>query len=281
MANEFVKVTDQNGVDHPVKDLAAFPRSEQAEFGAYQLLPIPYKTAPTTQNGVVYTYDSDGVITLSTPNGSATAQTDIVLFGVYGSTSEILKKGDGHYYMSTGNTVNGVQTRVAYGSTLLGDGADGYTFEAPNGISFVLLRIASGTVITTPLTLKPMLTTGTIRVPFAPFAMTNKQLTDNIFKDVPISVTAPSRVLDMQTGSFDLNNVPLGVSFTSNSNATNISHKPSEVTASFTVYTLEQFEGFRYQIMILRDNPSAVFRRSRNNSNTWESWYKFTGTSVV
>lgn len=37
MANEITKVTDQNGVDHPFKDVAAFPRSEQRVLGAKNL----------------------------------------------------------------------------------------------------------------------------------------------------------------------------------------------------------------------------------------------------
>lgn len=41
MANEITKVTDQNGVDHPFKDVAAFPRSEQAVLGAKNLNPYP------------------------------------------------------------------------------------------------------------------------------------------------------------------------------------------------------------------------------------------------
>lgn len=91
MANEITKVTDQNGVDHPFKDVSAFPRSEQAVLGAKNRLNFNINYLKTSlssgtwtgntyvQSGLTldFSVDDDGYITQFVASG--TPSTDVTL----------------------------------------------------------------------------------------------------------------------------------------------------------------------------------------------------------
>lgn len=262
------------------KVAGAFPRSEQAVLGAKNLANLEYREMT---NNSTFT-ESNGVYTIANDNGTSQYPS----MKIY-KTSAFGAFPAGKYTLSvnivsfTNNTAvlafRDASNNGILSSKALSVGKMSITYESaiPFTIGF-LLRVDS--TADAEIQFSEFMLALDNDLTYARFTMTNELLTDAVLKSVPTSVDTNTFVLDMQTGSFDLNDVPLGLSFTSNGNAANIQHKPTEVTASFAVLTLEQYTGFRYQIMMLRDNPSVVYRRSRNNTNVWESWYKFTGISV-
>ena len=113
----------------------------------------------TTMNGVTFTANNDGSISVSTEAGGATADAyvDFPYFDI------------GNYIVSGcpnggGNTTYGIQMRMFNGSTWYKAGydfGDGYTFSSQdiaNATRFVTrILVYSGCVITTPITFYPMI----------------------------------------------------------------------------------------------------------------------------
>ena len=184
MANEITKVTDQNGVDHPFKDLAAFPRSEQAVLGAKNLLKYPYHNTTKTNRGITFTDNGDGSITLSGTNDGTG------LSSFYFATENT--PGYRDYLLSIGQEITltgGLSSNIS----MAVNGYDGThnAVDSGNGVSCTFTNSASGfqisldvginTNITTPVTIYPMLRLASDpNSTYVPFAMTNKSLTDKM-----------------------------------------------------------------------------------------------------
>lgn len=176
MANEFVKVTDQNGVDHPVKDNAAFPRSEQAVLAAKNLLPITLVTQ--TDSGITITVNNDGTVTL---NGTASAD----IYMPYMSYTK-LNLIQGEKYILTGcYKQTGLQLALypnVPNNPTYRDSGDGtqFTCEYPTADYRCNIIITSGTVLNN-VVFKPMLRLASDPDDtYVPYAMTNKELTDAV-----------------------------------------------------------------------------------------------------
>ena len=196
MANEFVKVTDQNGVDHPVKDNAAFPRSEQAVLGAVNLCPMNAQSG--TPANLTITANADRSFAVV---GTANATDN------YARTTFIMNKGT--YYLSgvtggkSGNTAL-YELHLKIGSTDIRN-YDGFTeFTIANDNTEVLVEFIyrSGAVIDTVV--KPMISLAS-GIPYAPYVMTNRELTDEVKKFINSevvsgSVTVPNNT-DTEIGS--------------------------------------------------------------------------------
>lgn len=113
------------------------------------LLVYPYKETTKTANGITFTDNGDGSITI---NGTATADAPFALQGEWGTTNLILPAGN--YKFTLGANIQGLKYFTIYNTTTLS--TDVEDVVAPNGITYVLLRVVSGTTINN-VTIYPML----------------------------------------------------------------------------------------------------------------------------
>lgn len=201
MANELTKVTDQNGVDHPFKDVAAFPRSEQAVLSAKNVHKYPYIRGNNyTQNNLTFAVVTEGVdkgaIDLST-NGTISGNVDYV------THSRNLADGDyylpiGDYIYSIGEGVSGIQIfigctsngsyiDIARATKGVGELAFSITadtqadYKLSDGSVLVSPHIGADANITVNKRIYPMIRLATDPDPtFAPPAMTNQELTEKV-----------------------------------------------------------------------------------------------------
>lgn len=60
-----------------------------------------------------------------------------------------------------------------------------------------------------------------------------------------------------------------------------LTHNCAGTYDSTVGYMVPTANGFAEQILTELSHPDVVYRRYRNNSGTWSSWYKFTGTVVT
>ena len=156
------------------------PQSVQNVMGAKNLLAFPYYEGSKTQNGVTFTVNADGGITVST-NGAASADTWFNL----AQNPAFMTPGDS--YTMSGCPSGGSSgtyclrytnnTDRAYEDT--GSGVDVEGFASSYTNVQLHIRVKSGTTISTPVTFYPMIRLAEYTDPtYEPYAMTNKQLTD-------------------------------------------------------------------------------------------------------
>lgn len=190
MANEITKVTDQNGVDHPFKDVAAFPRSEQAVLGAKNLA-LANRATTQTISSMDFTVDSSDV-NVVTVNGINSAEAWFNYMDIE------LPEGN---YIGSGCT-NGSDTTYMLSFVIrnAGNTGDEATIKCFNGD--VNITVPSGgrhvrafIVVRNGKTLTNQLFKLMIRLAtdpddtYAPYAMTNKELTDKVVKSKQILIT--------------------------------------------------------------------------------------------
>lgn len=193
--------TPTDGSNNPVKSNGIYDSEKDiyaamGEMGAKNLISYPYHQNTKTEYGVTFTNNGDGSVTVSTVNTGATAEATFICHNRLNTEANELRIKNGKYILSgcpqggsattylltTNRTYNGSSEAMGneYGSgkviTLNGDdyGADGVNL----GISIV---VKSGTIITTPITFKPMLRLASdTDSTYQPYAKTNKQLTDDV-----------------------------------------------------------------------------------------------------
>lgn len=117
-----------------------------------------------TINGVTFIVNNNGTVTVSTDSGGATAGTSLQLFPTFSNNSISIENGD---YILSGCPSQSGQNLAIFGDDRSSDGSTtingiaDYGNEANISITQGRFRayifITSGTVITTPVTFKPML----------------------------------------------------------------------------------------------------------------------------
>lgn len=154
------------------------------ESGATNKLPYPYFQTTKTENDITFTDVGDGTITVS---GVASGGVTFYLTNNYTGTP--LKQG---VYKVNGCPINGgatsyrttIEVYNALGQTVSTHYDDGEGVEisvADNQSLHLSINVSSGVDLSTPITFKPMIYDARIINPtFAPYAKTNKELTDNV-----------------------------------------------------------------------------------------------------
>lgn len=188
MPDNYYSEVNENGVVTPFRDLAAFPRSEQAVLGAVNIMKNTGLSGGSS--GITQSIDSDGVTTVS---GKATATKFIKLAG----STESLKLVEGKRYKLVGCPSGGsantykMDFRTDIGgvtSVICEDFGNGAVFTMPtvpaggsNQYS-VFIKVENGYEFTSPAIFKPMITIDldATYADFAPYAMTNKELTEKV-----------------------------------------------------------------------------------------------------
>lgn len=158
----------------PLKD-SKFDRAEQRVLGAKNLLKYPYYDTTKTSNGITFTDNKDGSITV---NGTATAD---VSFYVQMNTflNEICKKGD---LVITGGTAT---ARLILGKSSASGGGyiidNGSGADIPQNTTFVenfVIKVNNGATVSN-VTIYPMLRLASDPDDtYVPYAMTNRELTE-------------------------------------------------------------------------------------------------------
>lgn len=147
--------------------------------GAKNLIPYPYHHTTRVSNGITFTDNGDGTITAS---GTVTTG-KTAFFGVIARAQSDFQLPVGTYVLSGCPKMEGVLIYVNHGnSSVTMDGTDrgdGAVIRGSGENTGCEIQIASGTVITTPITFKPMIRRVEDTDPtWQPYAKTNKELTD-------------------------------------------------------------------------------------------------------
>ena len=153
-------------------------------YGSKNLCKYPYASTTKEYAGITWTDNGDGSITVS---GTASADSPFNMWA--GTLGFVLPQGD---YILSGCPENGSESTYYF---YLSDGNTGHiiegVYDTGDGVSFtvpqdnlellVRLVVKSGTVISTPITFRPMIRDSRITDPtYVPYAMTNKELTNRI-----------------------------------------------------------------------------------------------------
>lgn len=256
MANEITKVTDQNGVDHPFKDVAAFPRSEQTVLGAKNFLENSGKT--TTHNEVTFTVYDDGSIKM---NGTATGG-DAYL-RITASLTSLLKSGIS--YILNGCTGGSASTYMLYsGNAGQWDAPNGDAVKTYDGsFNSIYLVVKNGVTVENVMVYPMIRLASNPNNTFAPFAGSNEYLTKNRVNTSAIKANDVDLDDVIKSGYYFLNG--------------NITNSPKQygflhVIGASSTQVLQ---------FLTSDGKTSneLFMRKRESSG-WGSWYKFTGTEV-
>lgn len=270
MANEITKVTDQNGVDHPFKDVAAFPRSEQIVLGAKNLMINEGKNE--TINGVTFTVNEDGSITA---NGTATAEIYYSLaLRASGEPMKGLKVGE--KYILSGddapNTEHYVFLNYFIGTTLsngISTNNGEVKFTVPSGKEYISygICIRNGKTVNNKVFYPMIRLASDTDSTYAPYAMTNKELTE---KKVDKNVRTLS-------SSDNLNDVTSTGFYAATSSPINA----PESQSYFQMLVLGDASiGVTRQIIYTSSGSNTAMYVRTYSGGTWKNWVKFTGTEI-
>ena len=248
--------------------------------GAKNLIPFPYYGQSKTSSGVTFTVNADGGVTLSTDENGATAQTYLTL--AYNDTAgfreKLLKCKD---LRLTGGVSNNIWLNFNSpnpSSVNNKDSGNGVIVQFTNiSNQFnIALVVEKDTVITTPITVYPLLTLAfDTDSTYQPYAMTNGELTEKV-TPIVVPVTTGSKTLTKE-GVYKYENIiPVGSSSDID--------LPSEMeNRGVTIVVRHINVGLpstnTLQQIAYVNNQGYFFMRPCN-TNIWGSWYKFTGTVV-
>ena len=201
--SEFNKYSTDGGATFiDVEDSNAVHWADNGVLGAKNLIPYPFKNTTKTLNGVTYTDNGDGTITVNTPTSSTTEGQFDIATDAFKSTG--LKRDTNTDYILTGFPTGTSYTSAQVSLRLIlmdsnnqnrinvylssADATTGLRFTMPSThhINNLVLYVNNNVTINN-LTFKPMirLASDTDNT-YAPYAMTNRELTD----------IAPYRALD-------------------------------------------------------------------------------------
>lgn len=276
MANELTKVTDQNGVDHPFKDVAAFPRSEQAVLGAKNLLLPNYENNGSQQAGIpapTIVRDNDGNILYVEFSGTSNAGENILFqFSQRLNASSMTKLPVGRFTFSIGNSDPNIRLQTGRNSAdmsgnfislALSDwGVSEVTFDNDQAYGNTIQLIVKGNTTLTNFRVYPMVRLATDPDPtYQPNAMTNKELTENKWDK------------SMVLASGDLDDYKTAGLFYWSTTAP--SHSPENLTYCKMIVFVGA--GSIHQV-VLRGNGYIAMRQF--DGSEWKAWYKVTTTVI-
>lgn len=190
MPDNYYSEVNENGVVTPLRDLAAFPRSEQAVLGAKNINGTKYVSQ--TSASVVWTANDDGSITAV--SGTATDNNSDIGVGVndtfvapFTAQVKILGGLTGEIYLFPYDHTDGARPYKDATKTTRLTSSDNQWGDTP--LEFYMIEghkyvIAGRVVINTTVnndTMYPRLLLATDTDPtYAPFVMTNRELTEQL-----------------------------------------------------------------------------------------------------
>lgn len=216
----------------PLKD-GKFDRAEQRVLGAKNLL-LPDKATSQTVSGVTFTVNADGSIKA---NGTATAQILFEVSRIYDTIENVILNG-----CPSGGSTTTYDLRLggASGTNYIewGDGVY-IEKEAPSGgtYSSVYIVIRNGQVVSN-LMFKPMLRLASDPDDtYAPYAMTNKELTDKV-QTVYKTATVDSSGMVTFTGVDTSKSYSIEADYGTSWNAPPVTYTKIQISGTTLIYTL-------------------------------------------
>lgn len=166
-------------------------------YGSKNLNKYPYYNTTKTQNGITFTDNGNGTVTVS-GTASDTVSFYCHALPAYDSNHLSLKAGK---YVITGCPDDGSDSTYymwfTY-NTEYHDTGNGLEVNIPNDTSSISygIVIIAGATITTPITFEPMIRDARIIDPtFVPYAMTNRELTEaSIIQSIASQITAGTNI---------------------------------------------------------------------------------------
>ena len=196
-------LTEVGEILNDVSDIAIRTEQAMAKNGAKNLLPFPYYESSKVENGITYTVNNDGTITVS---GIASAYTTFHLRNIYTTEhfSNVIISG------CPKNGSNSTYEIVVNEDGIWKDGDKGNGYKTVGAVGAISINIQSGTNLSTPITFKPMVTVAeqpnSDYEHYVPYAMTNKELTDNVntLASKPLSLSGAYHTikLPLDAGAF-------------------------------------------------------------------------------
>ena len=255
------------------KVAGAFPRSEQAVLGAYNIINNTMETHEV--NGVTFTVNADKAVSLSGTSTGDLAHTNPPY--KYDVSTDLTNLKKGRYKLvgcPSGGSSSTYRLIISNGTTsvFVTDTGNGAVFDYdPNAADpwkYCYIRINSGQNMTGKV-FKPMITTdlnATYDDYVAP-AMTNEQLTENKIG-----------VVREITSSDNLDNITDYGVYSIKSSPTNAPDSESYVSLLVTPCATI---GSGAVVQTIFAHGHAIYSRTKTgNPLTWEPWYKFTGTVI-
>lgn len=150
------------------------------DLGAKNLLPYPYNETTKTQNGITYTVNSDGTITVSGATTTNGADFNVTTLTTNNPFENLLLTG-----CPQGGSISGffMRDRVSDNGTYVkqfSDTGEGVLISSTDE-SYehqIKITVVRNTVISEPITFKPMIRPVSVKdSTYVPYAMTNKKLT--------------------------------------------------------------------------------------------------------
>lgn len=201
MANELRKVTDVNGVNHPVTDDNRVPWSANAVLGAKNFFDA--SKAEFKNGGLTCTKNADGSISIGA--GTTTEELNYPNNASYANCYELEPSTE--YIFSIGSAVTNLRLRVFCKTTSSSDwtiianeqGVENIHFTTPASFYAIWVRIdCDSNKAISAATLYPMIRLASDTDPtYAPYAMTNQQLTEK----VTVQESACTDILEGATAS--------------------------------------------------------------------------------
>lgn len=226
---------------------------------------LEWNVESKTQNNVTFTVNEDKTVTISTTAEGASADTSLNL-KTYTATETLALNG----LILTGCPSGGgndkyrlvLQRNESPWSPFANDTGDGATINSTSAPSLVYIQVKQGQIITTPITFKPMMASD-INAVYAPYAMTNRDLTENKLDKTPKILTGVSLNDITENGKYLLS-------------GNNISDSP----ISYGYLDVMNGDGVFIIQILYSDSNTDIFKRTHKQNDGWSAWYKYTGTAT-
>ena len=264
MANEFVKVIDQNGVEHPIKDAAAFPWADQSLLGARNLWneDALYFTA---LDGTVT--KSDGVTNIQVTSTGKNSGAYIPTTRFTANLSDFAGKAG--YLSLDVKADKSCSCKIGVDRTAQTINTEWKHIEqSVNDISLIAEYDIYNMDGSTPLISAKNFMIRLASDPddtYVPYTMTNKKLTDKFQRTQSVyirTLTSSDNLNDIkQAGIYNLSSPPP-------------SNSPENVQSAL-LEVFDRWDGVIYQRVSRSD---VIYLRAFSTS--WTSWTKFTGSTV-
>lgn len=241
----------------------------RAKLGAHNLLPINKTTETPSSTNTTFTVNSDGTIDVSTTSAGSTG----VYWYLLGAASTELPVS-GKNLVMTGCPTDGGASKYRLVARCMPSG--NYIFDTGNGVNIpagttslkeISINVAANTVLTTPLTFKPMIRLATDSyTEYTPYVPTNAEL-------LSANTNAVLGAHNLLPSSFNGTTSGSGVTFADNKDGTITANGTASGNNSFYIAmasdNYKKIPAGTYKFYKGTSNPNVYFFVGAYNGTTW------------
>lgn len=236
--------------------------------------------APGAVNGVTYTINTDGTITVNgTPQGTAPSYVELKLNG---NAVNVSRFCDGQHILSgcpAGGSDSTYRMYAARGVYSRFDYGNGVVLTDTTITDVRLVIYISNGYTANNLVFKPMIREDVIRnATFEPYAPTNREL-----YETKLSAEDVWGYGQLIPDNADLNDYTTGGKYYGgNSAGSSVLNLPvANGSFTFSLEVKQATPSITYQYLRVCRNADDPYIYCRRRYNSWGSWYRFTGETVV